>query len=353
MKKCEICGKPVKTTLLCRLCSVKKGKREWPKEFKNEGNILCSYGCGQIAKFQYKNGNVCCSNGSHLCPVIRKKNSESSKGKSSGMLGKHHSNETKQILREKNLGRSAWSKGLTKETDERVKKMSESKKKPDPTKKELEELKRQREQKRLELRQHRSRRMKERWKDPKYREKLTKMQQGSSNGNYKGLDGKWASYTYNVKKLTPIEEVKRDLKNRNILNVRCSYCNKWYRPTSNEVVNRRLGLDSGTCKFYCSEDCKELCSDYGQINYPKGFKTNNRRVEVVSEVRKIVFERDNWECQKCGSDEQLECHHIDPVSQEPFFANDPDSCITLCKKCHIYIHTNIDGCGYNELKRKC
>ena len=45
-------------------------------------------------------------------------------------------------------------------------------------------------------------------------------------------------------------------------------------------------------------------------------------------------------------------HHIDPVSQEPFFANDPDSCITLCKECHKQIHMNIEGCKYHEL-RKC
>lgn len=40
---------------------------------------------------------------------------------------------------------------------------------------------------------------------------------------------------------------------------------------------------------------------------------------------------------------------IDPLSTEPFFANDPDSCITLCKDCHKEIHMNIEGCKYNEL----
>jgi len=64
----------------------------------------------------------------------------------------------------------------------------------------------------------------------------------------------------------------------------------------------------------------------------------------------MVFERDDWECQKCEKKESIECHHIDPVSQEPMFSNDMDSCITLCKECHKYIHMNIEGCGYNELR---
>jgi len=67
----------------------------------------------------------------------------------------------------------------------------------------------------------------------------------------------------------------------------------------------------------------------------------------------MVFERDNWKCQKCGSDKSLESHHIDPKSLNPGFANDMDSCITLCKDCHKEVHMK-DGCRYYELRRsKC
>ncbi len=152
--------------------------------------------------------------------------------------------------------------------------------------------------------------------------------------------------------LTPIEEIRRDPENKNILNVRCNYCNKWYRPDVNSVTNRAASIDNGTCNFYCSEECKLLCSDYGQIIYPKGFKNPNSRAEVDLILRKLVFERDKWICQKCDDTKSLECHHIDPVALEPLFANDIDSCITLCKKCYKWIHKNIDKCGYHEISKE-
>jgi hypothetical protein len=36
---------------------------------------LCDYGCGQEAKYQFKEGKYCCSKNWHSCPAQRKKNS--------------------------------------------------------------------------------------------------------------------------------------------------------------------------------------------------------------------------------------------------------------------------------------
>jgi 5-methylcytosine-specific restriction endonuclease McrA len=46
---------------------------------------------------------------------------------------------------------------------------------------------------------------------------------------------------------------------------------------------------------------------------------------------------------------QLHVHHITSYVQNKMQANDPDSCITLCKKCHEKIHQQ-EGCKYNDLK---
>jgi len=40
---------------------------------------LCDYGCGQEAKFQFKNGKWCCSKSQNSCSGNRRKNSESTK----------------------------------------------------------------------------------------------------------------------------------------------------------------------------------------------------------------------------------------------------------------------------------
>lgn len=78
---------------------------------------LCDYGCGQEAKFKFKNGKVCCSEFYSQCPSLRKKNS-------AGLKKAHNEGRLKgwPISNEKR----AWSKGLTKETDERINKIAEN-----------------------------------------------------------------------------------------------------------------------------------------------------------------------------------------------------------------------------------
>ena len=63
--------------------------------------LLCSYGCGQRAKFQFKNGSWCCGESCNSCSGFRERSRKS------------HS------------GQIPWNKGLTKETDERVRKYVE------------------------------------------------------------------------------------------------------------------------------------------------------------------------------------------------------------------------------------
>ena len=70
---CILCNKETKHSKLCRSCSVKEGKKKWPIEYNNSDNKFCDLGCGQIAKYIFKNGTICCSTGGHLCPEIRKK----------------------------------------------------------------------------------------------------------------------------------------------------------------------------------------------------------------------------------------------------------------------------------------
>jgi len=188
-------------------------------------------------------------------------------------------------------------------------------------------------------------------KSKEYREKMRQSTSGFKNGNYKGI-GNFTCYDTYEERLSFCEELRRDNENGNLMNVKCIYCGKWFRPTRIQTENRLIALKEltqGEQRFYCSNECKNLCPTYRQYKYPSDFKKMS--TEVSPELRKMVFERDNWECQKCEEIESLECHHIDPISQEPLFANDIDSCITLCVECHKEIHMNIKGCGYGYLKR--
>jgi len=62
------------------------------------------------------------------------------------------------------------------------------------------------------------------------------------------------------------------------------------------------------------------------------------RYRGYRERKRIVLERDNYECQECGLDIDLHIHHIKQIKDFPELANDITNCITLCKYCHRKLH---------------
>lgn len=150
------------------------------------------------------------------------------------------------------------------------------------------------------------------------------------------------------------EEVRRDPENSDWLQVQCAYCGKWFTPTRCSVSHRAGCLNgsmSGESRFYCSDNCKLACPIYNKHYYPAGFKHTTSR-EVDPYLRQMVLERDDWTCQICGKtveEAELHCHHMDPAAQNPMFQNDMDGCVTLCKDCHGWVHTQ-HGCKYVDLR---
>lgn len=149
------------------------------------------------------------------------------------------------------------------------------------------------------------------------------------------------------------EEVRHDPENNNLLQVKCTNCQKWFTPTSISVRNRigvLKNIISYDNHFYCSDECKNSCSIYRQRIYPKGFKQDRSR-EVQPELALMVFERDEHECQRCGNKDGLECHHYESIYSNPIESADIDMCVTLCHKCHKKAHKDI-GCRYVDLTKK-
>lgn len=82
-------------------------------------NYLCEYGCQQIAHYQFKNGRYCCSSNMHACPTQRKNNGLRK-------IKEFNDNPIKRNqLAQRMKGKIPWCKGLTKETDIRIKKFSD------------------------------------------------------------------------------------------------------------------------------------------------------------------------------------------------------------------------------------
>ena len=179
-----------------------------------------------------------------------------------------------------------------------------------------------------------------------YKEK-NKKQIRIYNVKRKNSNAKYETY---AEKLT-VDESPRLHKDGKSIEVLCRYCGKYFIPTNHTIDHRVSALNGhapGDCYLYCSDECKDNCPTYGRIKYPKGFKKGTSR-EVSTYLRQLCFERDNWECQKCGTTENLHCHHINGYTQNKILVNDIENVITLCKSCHKEVHSEV-GCRYVDLK---
>lgn len=69
----------------------------------------------------------------------------------------------------------------------------------------------------------------------------------------------------------------------------------------------------------------------------KSVKMNDKEYDPNwHEIRKEIYERDNWHCRECGikntllGKSKIQCHHIDYNEKN----NEPTNLITLCASCH-------------------
>jgi hypothetical protein len=186
---------------------------------------LCSYGCGQIAIKQFKNGKYCCNKTYKSCPTVTDKTTKKIRGyKPDSKLFENKlgiicdygcGKEAEYIIEFKHYKKfccsknysscksniKTWNKGLTNETDERVKKLSQIKNK-------------------------------------KY-----------SKINY---------YLKNWKNILEIEFLDEDPESKELI-VRCKECGEKFKPKKREIENRFCNIKKGELNkgcFYCYH-CKE------------------------------------------------------------------------------------------------
>ena len=175
-------------------------------------------------------------------------------------------------------------------------------------------------------------------------------------------------YDIYASKISFADPVRRSLENSEILETKCTYCGKWFEPNGQSIdlrvdaLNGRLSLLAEN-RLYCSNNCKKECPIYRKhvetlikddLRNSGQFIAKDVNREVQPELRQIVLNRDNYTCTKCNIHQDdlevgLHCHHIDGIWLNPIESADIDQCITVCKTCHLLIHTK-DGCKHHELK---
>jgi len=266
--------------------------------------ILCEYGCNQESKYQFKNGKWCCSKNQSGCPGVRKRMSESNKGKNHPIFGTTRSEETKNKIREANKGK--------KRTKIQNQKMSKACSLTIIKIKEkyfffsqIEEM---------------------RYNPDKPEEKEIQVHckyNGCKNSKEKG---------------------------------------GWFTPSRSQLGERIRHLESengnGGSYFYCSEKCKEDCPLFNLQSDPLKETELPYTYQEKQIFNKEVLERQRKEdgynfCEKCYSAKDLHVHHEKPVKTYPILSLDPDNGIVLCEKCHYkYGHKTGTECSTGNLANK-
>lgn len=182
------------------------------------------------------------------------------------------------------------------------------------------------------------------------KKKISNVKSGSKNQNWKGGITKKNISLFETlaPKLKKYESIR--CTEEGYLEVKCTYCGKWYIPKATDIGARLdciNGRTRGEGRLYCSNECKQECPIYGKLprQLMKEDAIRAGRIppeelnrEVQPELRQMVFLRDNYTCLKCGSTKNLHCHHYDPVIHNDIESTDIDNCGTYCKKCHLELH---------------
>jgi hypothetical protein len=115
-----------------------------------------------------------------------------------------------------------------------------------------------------------------------------------------------------------------------------------------DIVNICLRFDFFDNELYKKSNI--LTSDEIKKNYNKSYywrrKFSEREQKLVThrytpeyhQWRKAVLKRDNETCQQCGSQENLQTHHIKSYAKFKELRFDLDNGVTLCLSCHKKQH---------------
>jgi len=308
---------------------------------------ICEYGCEQTAKFPFKNGKWCCSSKWQYCPNMKKQISKK-------LIGKIVSEETKQKIRDCNIGNKH-----TKETKIKISKSCKGKKRSNKVCEKMKnrivsEKTRQKISNKLKGRVF-SKEHISKIKEARKKQKPPGKRRTIKNINLKyPLFSKIEEMRYNPDKPNE-KEIQVHCKNHNCPNSKEQ--NGWFTPTTRQIEFRISSIESidgtYTSYFYCSEECKYECPLYGKT-IKQLMNINNKRLYNYTQSeyniwRTEVLERANYKCEYC-EDEAIDVHHIKPQKLEPFFTLDPDFGIACCKKCH-YKYGHKDECSTGKISQ--
>lgn len=143
--------------------------------------------------------------------------------------------------------------------------------------------------------------------------------------------------------------VAHDRPNKQYCTHRCSAEATRLEPLTCQQCGQSFLRGSGEtfCSIDCYNDWQRANPRLGpEVHNWKGGSTSENQIErrrfPYREWRDLVFTRDNWTCQDCGTrGVYLHAHHVFPFAEFPEHRYQPWNGITLCRPCHAKIHPNL------------
>ena len=181
--------------------------------------MICEYGCGQEAKHTLKNGKLCCSKNVASCPAIKQKISLKNKGKIK-------TEEWKKKISESKKNQPSWNKGINSYlTAEIREKMGAQNKGRIPWNKNKTGIYSKDTIKKIS--------------------NFAKDRKGEKSSNWKG--GYYINniplYDKYIVDISYAETCRRNPDDNNILDIKCTYCGKWFTPSIQQVYERIRALN--------------------------------------------------------------------------------------------------------------
>lgn len=153
---------------------------------------------------------------------------------------------------------------------------------------------------------------------------------------------------------------KTDIAGRTHYRVRCTECARMVKPLKkvdaikllqatmppddDELTDSIRASPSNERNFQKEQlhvEYVRLYKEYVRARFDDWRDYHRRYMESAQwkKLRAAVLERDNNECQACGSTETLQCHHN---TYERLGAENMSDLVTLCTRCHTNHHIELD-----------
>ena len=132
-------------------------------------------------------------------------------------------------------------------------------------------------------------------------------------------------FTYNEKILVKVEDLQHG--SAVMVKVKCDECGKEY-------------MTHYSAFYKCNHNGQSFCLQCAKAKERNNQKTHKdkRRTYEYRIFLCNVLKRDNYTCQCCGSNDNLEVHHLDAYNWCIEKRTDIDNGVTLCNYCHIIFH---------------